>query len=72
MKKYPGDIISLHMCTNNYDSMMYDSRDMVRERQDKQTETDRKGYIKRWVLHIKREDLLTKNIFEKGLISKHI
>ena len=68
----PGDIIILHMCTNNYDSMMYDSRDMVRERQDKQTETDRKGDIKRWVLHLKREDLLTKNIFEKGLISKHI
>ena len=39
---------------------------------DRQTKTDRKGDIKRWVLHLKKEDLLTKNIFEKGLISKHI
>ena len=32
MKKTPGDIIILHMCTKNYDQMMYSSRDIVRER----------------------------------------
>ena len=25
MKKTPGDIIILHMCTKNYDQMMYSS-----------------------------------------------
>ena len=30
-KKMPGDIIILHMCTNNYDQMMYDSWYMVRD-----------------------------------------
>ena len=28
-KKTPGDIIILHMCTKNYDQMMYSSWDMV-------------------------------------------
>ena len=31
MKKMPGDIIILHMCTKNYDHMMYGSWDMVRD-----------------------------------------
>ena len=29
-KKTPRDIIILHMCTKNYDQMMYDFGDMVR------------------------------------------
>ena len=29
----PGDIIILHMCTKNYDQMMYGSWDMVHNRQ---------------------------------------
>ena len=32
MKKRPGDIIILDMCTKNYDQMMYSSWDMVRDR----------------------------------------
>ena len=32
MKKRPGDIIILHMCTENYDQMMYSSWDMVHNR----------------------------------------
>ena len=32
MKKAFGDIINLHMCSNNYDQMMYGSSDMVRGR----------------------------------------
>ena len=28
----PGDTIILHMCTNNYDQMIYGSRDIVRNR----------------------------------------
>ena len=31
-KEKPGDIIILHMCTKNYDQMMYGSWDMVRDR----------------------------------------
>ena len=31
MKKIPGDIIILHMCTKNYDHLMYGSWDMVRD-----------------------------------------
>ena len=43
MKINPGDIIILHMCTKNYDQMMYGSWDMMREgwigrRADKQTD----------------------------------
>ena len=30
LRKTPGDIIILHMCTKNYDHMMYNSWDMVR------------------------------------------
>ena len=44
MKKTPGDINILHMCTKNYDEMMYSSRDMVRDgRTDRQMDrpTDR-------------------------------
>ena len=32
MKKTPTDIIILHMCTKNYDQMMYGSWDIVRNR----------------------------------------
>ena len=32
MKTRTGDIIILHLCTKNYDQMMYDSWDMVRHR----------------------------------------
>ena len=32
-KKMPGDIIILHMCTKNYDQMMYSFWDMVSDRQ---------------------------------------
>ena len=31
MKKMPGDIIILHMCTKNYDQVMYGSWDMMRD-----------------------------------------
>ena len=35
----PGDIIILHICTNNYDHVMYSSWDMVRKGQtDRRTE----------------------------------
>ena len=32
MKKTPGDIIILHMCTKNYDKIMYSSWDMACDR----------------------------------------
>ena len=32
MKKNPGDIIILHMCTKNYDHIMYSSWDMFHDR----------------------------------------
>ena len=39
MKKTPGDIIILHVCTRNYDQMMYGSRGMVQDRRtDRQTD----------------------------------
>ena len=48
----PGDIIIWHMCTKNYDHMMYSSWDMVLDRQtdrqmDRQTDrqTERKSDI---------------------------
>ena len=63
-KKTPG-IIILHMCTNNYDSMMYDSWDMVR---DRQTGTDRQ---KRWHKEVgappKMGELAYKKHFWKGI-----
>ena len=34
MKKAPGDIIILHMCTINDNPMLYDSWDMERDRQN--------------------------------------
>ena len=33
MKRTPGDIIILHMCTKNYDQIMYGSCDIVSDRQ---------------------------------------
>ena len=33
MKKTPGDIITLHKCTKNYDQMMHDSWDIVHDGQ---------------------------------------
>ena len=46
----PGDIIIWHMCTKNYDHMMYSSWDMVLDRQtdrqmDRQTDREKKWYI---------------------------
>ena len=41
IKKKPADIIILHKCTKNYDQMMYDSWDMVR---------DRCNYFSFWVI----------------------
>ena len=39
MKKIPGDIIILPMCTKSYDQMMYGSKDMVCDRwMNRQTE----------------------------------
>ena len=32
MKKMPGDVIILHICTKNYDQMKYGSWDMVHDR----------------------------------------
>ena len=40
MRKTPGNIIILHMCTKNYDQMMYLSWDMV---------SDRCNYFSLWV-----------------------
>ena len=40
MKKTPGDIIISHICTKNYDQMMYVSRDIVRNRQTDKRQTD--------------------------------
>ena len=38
MKKTPGDIIILHICTKNYDLMLYSFWDIVRDRlMDRQT-----------------------------------
>ena len=34
MKKIPGDIITLHLCTTNDNHMMYASRDMEHDRQN--------------------------------------
>ena len=52
MKKIPGDIIILHMCTKNYDQMMYDSEDMVHYgRTDRHA--NKKSGIQRWVPHLK-------------------
>ena len=42
MKKTTGDIIILHMCTKNYDNMMYSSWDIVCNRQ-MDRRTDRKS-----------------------------
>ena len=39
MKTTPGDIIVLHICTKNYNQMMYDFWDIVRNRRkDKRTD----------------------------------
>ena len=47
-KKTPRDII-LHMCTKNYDKMMYASWDMLHDGQ-----MDRKCDKQRWVHHLKK------------------
>ena len=44
MKTRPGDIIILHLCTKNYDQMMYGSWDMVCDRRSNR-QTDRKSNI---------------------------
>ena len=44
MKKNPGDIIILHMCTTNYGHMMYSSWDMVCDRWTNR-QTDKKSDI---------------------------
>ena len=47
MKKAPGEIISLHMCTKNFDHMMNGSWDMVRDgRKDRQRDGQKKWHIK--------------------------
>ena len=49
-KKIPGDTIILHMCTTNYDKMMYGSWDMVGHRW-----TGGKSDIRRWHMpHLKK------------------
>ena len=45
MKKIPGDIILLHMCTTNYDHMMCSSWDMVH---DGWTERQKKVTYRGW------------------------
>ena len=45
------DIIILHMCTKNYDHLMYSSWEMVRYRQ-MDIRTDGKSDITRWVPHL--------------------
>ena len=51
MKKTSGDTIILHICTKNYDQMMYGSWDMVCDRwMNGRTESD----IERWVPHLKK------------------
>ena len=54
MKKIPGYVIILHMCTKNYGQMMYSSSDMVRDGQT-DGQTDGKSDISRWVPHLKNE-----------------
>ena len=44
VKKKSGDIIILHICTKNYDQMMYGSWDMVRDgRTDRRTDGRKDG-----------------------------
>ena len=46
MRKTCGDIIILHMCTKNYDQMMYGSSDMVGDGwTDGQTDGQRDGWM---------------------------
>ena len=47
MKIVHGDIIILHMCTKNYDHMMYSSWDMVHNRR-----TDRQTDGKKWNIEV--------------------
>ena len=52
MKKTPGDIIILHMCTKNYNEMMYGSWDMVCDTQtDRGTEGGTYGW-KKWHIEV--------------------
>ena len=49
MKKTPGDIITLHMCTKKYDQMMYGSWDMLRDgRTDVQMDVRMDERTDRW------------------------
>ena len=54
MKKTPGFIITLHMCTKNYDQMMHCSWDMVRDRCN--------CYFSFWAIFCPFIPLTTKNI----------
>ena len=67
MKKNPGDITILHMCTYNYDQMMYSSRDTVLERWTKR-QTDGKSDIQRWVPHPK---IAKASVFDTPCYGKH-
>ena len=67
MKKNPGDIIILHMCTYNYDQMMYSSQDMVLQRWKKR-QTDGKSDIQRWVPHPK---IAKASVFDTPFYGKH-
>ena len=51
MKKMPGDIIISHMCTKNYDWMMYSSWDMVC---DGPTYVWTEKVTQRWVSQLKK------------------
>ena len=68
MKKNTGDIIILHMCTKNYDKMMYRSWDIVHDRW-RDRWMDRKSDIQRWVPHLKTK---TKSIKPKLLKTLHL
>ena len=52
MNKIPGDIIILHMCTKNYDHMMYGSWDMMcdrwRDRLTDKLELGKKPWERGW------------------------
>ena len=47
-KKAPGDIIMLHMCTKNYNQLMYSFWDMVNDRQMDRWMDGQKKWQKDW------------------------
>ena len=64
MKKAPEDIIILHMCTKNYDQMMYGSWDMVQNgRTDKRTDGQMNRRMNRWKKWHKEVSAPPKNEF---------